>query len=388
MFIPLGTDRLANRRVIVTPILIGLNLAVFAAMLILAKANIVSLEETIKFGQLSKHDFQLWGLVTSTFLHDPGSLMHIGFNMLFLWVFGQAVESRLGSIGFAGFYFAGGIASGVAHLLASPAPAIGASGAVAAVSGAFLVLFPRTTIKVLFIFFIIGIYHIPAMWFIGLYIAIDLLSQISEWLGTHGQVAYAAHLGGYLFGAVVGLVLLATGLLPRTDMDLLYLFKQARRRKAMRHAVAQPSTVWTKPTPPEAEEPDDPLAEHRQRIVAHLAAKEYDDAQTLYTSLLDEGKDVALPQDQQIDIANRLLASGATLQACRAYELLLERRGDRRGAGATSDEIRLLLASITLRRLDQPKAARKHFGKIKESGLPKSARTLFSTLRVELEAHA
>ena len=151
MFIPLGTDRLPKHRVIVTPILIGLNLAVFVAMLLLNRSNIATFDQTIEFGAASRTNFHVWGLLTAAFLHDPHSLTHLGFNMLFLWVFGQAVESRLGWLGFAVFYLMGAVAASAAHMLISPAPAIGASGAVAAVSGAFLVLFPRATIKVLFV---------------------------------------------------------------------------------------------------------------------------------------------------------------------------------------------------------------------------------------------
>ena len=159
MFIPLGTDRLPQRRIIVTPTLIGLNLAAFVAMLLLNRWDVASLEETIKWGSVSGHTLNPLRLITYQFLHDPGGLGHLGFNMLFLWVFGQAVESRLGATGFAAFYLAGGISAGLTHVAMSAAnvPCIGASGSIAAVSGAFLVLFPRATIKVLLFFFIIGL---------------------------------------------------------------------------------------------------------------------------------------------------------------------------------------------------------------------------------------
>ena len=112
MFIPLGTDRLPQRRIIGTPILIGLNMAAFLAILLLNRFQMASLSETIQFGAISRSDFHWWGLITSQFIHDPNGLAHLGFNMLFLWVFGQAVESRLGAGWFITFYLLGGIFSG------------------------------------------------------------------------------------------------------------------------------------------------------------------------------------------------------------------------------------------------------------------------------------
>ena len=396
MFIPFGTDRLPQRRIIATPILIGLNLAVFVVVILLARFQVSSLEATLAFGHISRNDFTPWGLFTSQFLHDPTGLGHVGFNMLFLWVFGQAVESRLGAIGFTIFYLAGGVASGLAHMLASPAPAIGASGAVAAVSGAFLILFPRATIKVLLFFFIIGIYHIPALWFIGLYIAIDLFSQISELFGSNGRVAYAAHLGGYLFGAVVAVLLLATKILPRTDMDMLFLFKQSRRRKAMREAVSQSPGIWDSSsgksssaparrkefTPP----PPDPNAQRKQEIVALLREHEGEQAINRYRVLRGEGLQVVLPEEQQIDLANRLLAQGDAQEAALAYQLLLEKRGERMtGAGVSSLQIQLLLASLFIRRLDRPDQARPLLEAMKDSQLNPAMTGLRDTLLEEIK---
>ena len=384
MFIPLGTDRLPKHRVIVTPILIGLNLAVFVAMLLLNRSNIATFDQTIEFGAASRTNFHVWGLLTAAFLHDPHSLTHLGFNMLFLWVFGQAVESRLGWLGFAVFYLMGAVAASAAHMLISPAPTIGASGAVAAVSGAFLVLFPRATIKVLFVFFIIGIYHIPAVWFIGLYIAIDFASQVSEWLGSQGHIAYGAHLGGYAFGAVVSFVLLATKRLPRTDMDLIYLFKQARRRKAMRSAVAgsNESSVWQQNASRSKAPKQDPLAEKRRAVAALLSKGDVDEAIEAYTALLDGKHAVVLPATQQLDIANRLLQRGDVTHASRAYELFLERHD----TNASNDEVRLLLASLLIRRLDRAADAKTMLASINAAHLTTATKTLYATLQEEVQA--
>lgn len=370
MFIPLGTDRLPQKRIIGTPILIGLNMAVFLGILILNRFQMASLSETIQFGAISRSDFHWWGLITSQFIHDPNGLAHLGFNMLFLWVFGQAVESRLGVGWFLTFYLMGGIFSGLAHMLASPMPAIGASGAVAAISGAYLILFPRSTVKVLLFFFLIGIYHVPALWFIGFYIAIDLFNQLSQFTGAGGgKVAYGAHLGGYLFGATVATVLIVFKILPRTEMDMVYLFKQSRRRKAMRESVQQQSNIWT--TPEERKHtstssllsedtPSDPHAEDRRIIIGHLRDREGDEAIRHYRTLDSNGVSITLPDEHQVDLANRLLAADEPELAAHAYEKILKTRKERgRGAnsGTRSDEIRLLLASIFIRRLQSPEKA-------------------------------
>ena len=370
MFIPLGTDRLPQRRIIGTPILIGLNMAAFLTILLLNRFQMASLSETIQFGAISRSDFHWWGLITSQFIHDPNGLAHLGFNMLFLWVFGQAVESRLGAGWFITFYLLGGIFSGLAHMFASPMPAVGASGAVAAISGAYLILFPRSTVKVLLFFFLIGIYHVPALWFIGFYIAIDLFNQLSQFAGGGGgKVAYGAHLGGYLFGATVATLLIVFKILPRTEMDMVYLFKQSRRRKAMRDSVQKQSRVWAtseedKSAPTSASPidnaPADPHMEDRRIIINHLRDRRGDEAINHYRTLHTKGISVNLPDEHHVDLANRLLAAEEPELAAQAYERILKTRkakGHGSHGGTQTDEIRLLLASILIRRLHTPEQA-------------------------------
>ncbi|MDG1361271.1 MAG: rhomboid family intramembrane serine protease, partial [Phycisphaerales bacterium] len=120
MLIPLGTDRLPPRKAITTSVLIVLNLLVFVGMILANRSGYASLEETLNAGAVGRNGFEPWTLLTYQFLHDPNGLGHLGFNMLFLWVFGQAVESRLGHWGFAAFYLLGGVAAALAHMVASP----------------------------------------------------------------------------------------------------------------------------------------------------------------------------------------------------------------------------------------------------------------------------
>ena len=169
--------------------------------------------------------------------------------MVFLWIFGCAVEDRMGRIGFLAFYLIGGIVAALVHGAWSPSPVIGASGSIAAVTGAFLAMFPRSRVRVVLIFFLIGIYHIPSMWLILFYVVIDLLSQTTQLVtGSEARVAYLAHLAGYVYGFSLAMVLLATKLVRSSDFDLLYIWNQARRRAAFRRGVQkQKGGTWEAP---------------------------------------------------------------------------------------------------------------------------------------------
>jgi membrane associated rhomboid family serine protease len=143
-------------------------------------------------------------MVTSMFLH--GSLLHIGGNLLFLWVFGNNVEDVFGKVGFVLFYLAGGVVATLSHVLLnvdSTVALVGASGAIAAVMGAYLVLFPRakvrTAVFVLLIFFV----NLQAWVVLGFWFVLQFFTD------PNTGVAWGAHVGGFLFGVVVGLVVRA-----------------------------------------------------------------------------------------------------------------------------------------------------------------------------------
>ena len=148
-------------------------------------------------------------IFTSMFMH--GGWMHLIGNMLFLWVFGDNIEATIGSVAFFLFYIAGGIAASAAHILSdvsSTIPSLGASGAIAAVLGAYLVMFPKSKIKVVFFFFFIRVFYMAAILFLGIWIAMQLVPGISQ-LGqanVGGGVAWWAHIGGFAFGALAGFV--------------------------------------------------------------------------------------------------------------------------------------------------------------------------------------
>lgn len=146
----------------------------------------------------------LHGLVTHMFLH--ASLMHIAGNMLFLWVFGDNLEDQFGHVGFAVFYLLGGLAAAAAQIAADPyseVPMVGASGAIAAVMGGYLLMFPRARVDVLVIFIIFfKIFTIPAFVVLGLWFGIQVFSELSAPDAGAG-VAYLAHIGGFVAGVVL-----------------------------------------------------------------------------------------------------------------------------------------------------------------------------------------
>jgi membrane associated rhomboid family serine protease len=143
-------------------------------------------------------------IVTSMFMH--GGWMHIIGNMLYLWIFGNNIEDRLGHFRFVLFYLLCGTAAALAQSLAnthSEVPMIGASGAIAGVLGAYLVLFPRAHVLVLIpLGFFTQLMRLPALWVLGFWFVLQLfLSLVGR--GQEGGVAYLAHIGGFVAGIVL-----------------------------------------------------------------------------------------------------------------------------------------------------------------------------------------
>jgi membrane associated rhomboid family serine protease len=146
-------------------------------------------------------------IVYSMFLH--GSWLHLAGNMLFLWVFGNNIEDRKGKGTYIAFYLLAGLAATAAHILVQPdstIPVVGASGAIAGVMGAYLVLFPNVPIKSLILLgFIVFFRDVAAKWLLGIW----LVSQF--FINPNEGVAWMAHVGGFVFGVGAGLLWRATG---------------------------------------------------------------------------------------------------------------------------------------------------------------------------------
>ena len=187
----------------VTFTLIALNALVFFYQLLIGDA----VEEFILYFALIPAAFSWVAVLTSMFLH--GSLLHFGGNMLYLWIFGDNVEDRMGHGRFLVFYLLCGTAAALAQTIASPnsvVPMLGASGAIAGVMGAYFVLYPRSrivTLLPLFIFF--PIVEVPAIFFLGFWFVMQLLSGVGS-LATAtagepgGGIAFWAHAAGFAAG--------------------------------------------------------------------------------------------------------------------------------------------------------------------------------------------
>ena len=163
-------------------------------------------------------------IVISMFLH--GGFLHIGANMLYLWIFGDNIEDRLGHVRFTVFYFLCGFIAAATHAFANPTstlPAIGASGAIAGVLGAYLILFPRARVTTLIpVFIFVFIRDLPAVLILGLWFVLQLFSGVGS-LGLRdaqdmGGVAYFAHIGGFVAGMIL-IVLMGGMRRPRYIAD-------------------------------------------------------------------------------------------------------------------------------------------------------------------------
>jgi membrane associated rhomboid family serine protease len=147
-------------------------------------------------------------MFVSMFLH--GGWLHLGGNMLYLWIFGDNIEDRLGHFRYLIFYFLSGIAATLAHAIANPGsrmPSIGASGAIAGVLGAYVLLFPRQRVTTLIpIFVFIAVREVPAVFLLGFWFVLQFFAgaaTLGANAGEQGGVAYFAHIGGFVAGMVL-----------------------------------------------------------------------------------------------------------------------------------------------------------------------------------------
>ena len=219
--IPLRDANPTRRTPIMTLALIVACFVVFAYQLgRLASAGMDGLDEFVtEWGVVPAELVEAWApaevltLITSQFLH--GGWLHLLGNMLFLWIFGNNIEDRFGRLRFLLFYLAGGIAAGLAQVAIDPEstiPTVGASGASAATLGAYLVLYPRARItSLVFLGFFYQLINVPAIIVLAFWFVLQLVDGITS-LGvaeTGGGVAFFAHIGGFVFGALIALIVAA-----------------------------------------------------------------------------------------------------------------------------------------------------------------------------------
>jgi len=306
-----------------------------------------------------------WQFASYAFLHADH--WHIIFNMFFLYLFGNNVNDRLGHFGYLGFYLAGAAFSGLGHTalhFSSRIPTLGASGAVAAVTGAYLVLFPQTLITVIYWFFFIGAIEVPALYFIALKLII-----LDNILGRGpGNIAYDAHLAGYGFGIAAMLLLLATKILGGSNFDLLAMIKRWNRRRHYRDVVSSgydPFTGRTTAKPIKVREvkktaaqrqQEEKIAEIRNEIGRRIAQRNLAGAAEVYLELMNLDNKQVLPRQNLLDIANQLASSNKPTESAQAYEQFLTHYSNYEYA----EQVELMLGILYSRYLNQPQQAAKH----------------------------
>lgn len=360
-----------------THALIGLNALVFLGEII--ADGRAGDGEGLRQLALYPESMRWWALVTYQFLH--AGVWHIAGNMLFLWCFGPNVEDRLGRFWFVVFYLLGGCAAGGLHAAFSPHPVVGASGAIAAVTGAYLVLFPRTHVKVFFFLLFIGVFQIPAAWFLGASIAWDILFNSARDSG----VAVGAHIGGYVFGAGVSFALLGTGMLKRETYDMFSIAKQAHRRRVFKEEVSRGRAAWTgehgmhqRRVRGVDQEPRG--VEERGALTRAAESGDVTAMAAAYRAWLAVEPDGALPRDTLLDMANRLYGAGEKDLASTGYEAFLTKHT----RDPEAPLVRLMLALICARHMNDPVRAKALLAEAKSGRLTADQLALADQLLAEL----
>jgi len=304
----------------------------------------------------------LWQFVTYAFLH--GSLMHIFGNMYFLYIFGNNVNDKLGNVGYLCLYLAGAVLAGIGHTVLHVNPVLGASGAVAAITGAYLVLFPQTLITVIYWFIFIGTIQISALYFIAFKLIVwDNLLQKHF---ADASIAYDAHIAGYAAGIAAMILVLALKLVDTDYTDMWSMIKQWNRRRRFRDTVGtgydpfrgrhERKRVWVKEVQ-RADDPHvqhDPVADLRAEITSLIGRRNIGEAAAKYLQLLTLDPEQVLPRQYQLDVANQLMAEGKWAASAHAYEVFLAQYPTYEYV----EQVRLMLGILYARYLKEPQKAR------------------------------
>ncbi len=307
----------------------------------------------------------LWQFVSYAFLHS--SIMHIAGNMFFLYLFGNNVNDKLGNIGYLCLYLAGAVFSGIGHTLLNSNPVIGASGAVAAVTGAYLVLFPQTLVTVFYWFFyFIDTFEISALYFIGFKLIV--WDNIVEPRFSPSAIAYSAHLAGYAFGIFAIVVMLAAGLIGGSRFDLWAMIKRWNQRRRYRDVVSnsydpfagltttrQIKVKEVKKTA-EQQQKEERIKHFRNEIADRIRQHNLPTAAEAYLGLIELDDEQILPRQQLLDIANQLASKNKHAESAQAYEKFLTHYSSYEYIA----QVELMVGILYSRYLYQPELAIKH----------------------------
>ena len=367
MILPIRTSIVPHRKPYVNYALIAVNFLLFfisyhphVRMNVYPPVRVGLMEWTQQF-LLNPNNLSIWQFVSYAFLH--ANWAHILGNMFFLYIFGNNINDRLGHIGYLCFYLAGGIAAGIGHVIFSASPVLGASGAVAAVTGAYLALYPKSVITVLYWFFFIGTLEVPALLFIA--IKLIFIDNVLNKFTPASAVAYDAHLSGYAFGIISMLLLRQLNFIRSEGFDLLVLCKQWYRRKVYRGAVSNSYDPFTgihnhkadinstKKSPRQLKLEEDIMA-LRQEIIDLINRPDLSTAADKYLQLLQIDSAQVMPKQYQLDISNQLMAMSNWEASAMAYEKFLKHYPSYEHI----EQIKLMLGILYSRYLKRPKKAR------------------------------
>lgn len=352
MILPIRTSIVTRHTPYANYILIAANIAVFLLSYgphQVAPQIIEPLRQWAQPFMLFPERPYIWQFVSYAFLH--GSLMHIFGNMYFLYIFGNNVNDRMGNVGYLCFYLGGAVFSGLGHTLLHSNPVLGASGAVAAVTGAYLVLFPHTFMTVIYFFYFIGTFEIKAMYLIAL--KLIFLDNVLQKYVSNANIAFDAHLAGYGFGILVILGLLAGKLIDGSYDDLWGSLRQWNRRRQFRNVVSD--NLDSRPAAAKTTDgdTDSPVLELRTQIAQATARRDNIEAAQLYRRLLEIDPKQVLPRQAQLDMANQLMAEGQWQASAQAYELFLRSYNNYEYA----EQVHLMLGLLYGRYLNKPAEA-------------------------------
>ena len=302
--------------------------------------------------------------VTYAFLH--GGFMHVIGNMFFLYLFGNNVNDKLGHIGYLCFYLVGAVFAGIGHTILHADPVLGASGAVAAVTGAYLVLFPRTLITVIYWLIFIGTMEVQALYFI--IFKLIVWDNLIEPKFSPAAIAYSAHLAGYAFGIAAILVMLATGLIAGSTFDLLAMLKQWNRRRRYRDVVSSGCDPFTGRTTAKRikvkeikktaaqQKREEKTRQLRNEIASRIAQRNLAAAAEAYLEIVELDSEQILPRQYLLDIANQLASENKHAESAQAYEKFLTHYSKYEYV----EQVQLMLGILYSRYLHQTELAIKH----------------------------
>ncbi len=373
--IPIATDTSIRRTPYVNYALIAVNVFIFAMDFLFggSMAQRSEIGHLIDLGVLHADLPALYQFITYQFLH--GGTMHLLGNMLFLYVFGNPVNAKMGDGPYLFFYLACGVFAAFGFALFNTSPIVGASGSIAGITTAYLALFPRSHVTVLYWFYIIGTFEIPSMLLITFKMILwdNIIMPGYVWQGQT-NVAYGAHLAGYAFGFAAIILMLILRFLPRDQFDIVAVTRRWLQRRSMRSVmsdpgaqaraqygrVARPISVKDVNTRSTNAGQDDRVTQLRLQVNQLLAQNARDEAANAYAQLMEIDPSQVLPRVQQLEIANQLYTQHRIPQAAASYEKFLSQYPH----APESNEVKLLLGIIYTRDLQQYEVGAAHLRQV------------------------